>query len=450
MDDIVSLAKRRGFVYPASDIYGGLANAWDYGPIGVLLKNNIKNEFIKFFTILRDDIILLDSAIIQNPLVWKASGHIEHFQDPLIDCLKCKRRYRGDHLIEEKLGINVEGLSISDMIKLIEENNVKCPECGGKLTDVRFFNLLFQTQIGALDDTTNTAYLRPETAQGIFINFLNIIKSTRVKLPFGVLQIGKAFRNEITAGNFIFRTLEFEQMEIEYFTDPEKSDEIFNELFEYNSKWYEYIGIKKENLKYVELSDTEKAYYSKKTTDIYFKFPFGFKELQSFANRTDYDLKKHSEFSKKDLVIFDEEKKKNITPYVIEPSIGLDRLFLAILCNGYSIDDIGGEERIVLKLSHRISPYQIAIFPLISKGESTDVARKIYNDLKLKFRCTYDQGSSIGKRYRRQDEIGTPKCITVDPRSLEDNKVTVRDRDTMKQDRVDIEKLIEYFERCFI
>ncbi|MCL4392789.1 glycine--tRNA ligase [Patescibacteria group bacterium] len=450
MEDIISLAKRRGFVYPASEIYGGLSNAWDYGPLGTILKNNIKNEFIRFFTILRDDIVLLDSAIIQNPLVWKASGHIEHFTDPLTDCLSCKKRYRADQLIEDTLSTNVEGLSTEDMTKIIEENNIKCPECGGKLTKVSFFNLMFVTHIGPIEDVTNIAFLRPETAQGIFTNFLNITKSTRVNLPFGVLQIGKAFRNEITAGNFIFRTLEFEQMEIEYFVDPKDSDKAFEELFEYNSRWYDHIGIKKENIKYVELSDTERAHYSKKTIDIYFKFPFGFKELQSFANRSDYDLRKHSEYSSKDLVIFDEKSKKNIYPYVIEPSIGLDRLFLALLINGFCIEDVSGEERIVLKLSHRISPYQVAIFPLVGKGESLNLSRRIYDDLKLKFRCIYDMGGSIGKRYRRQDEIGTPKCITIDPKSLEDNMVTIRDRDTMKQDRVKIDKLSEYLNQCFI
>ena len=450
MDDIVSLAKRRGFVYPASEIYGGLSNLWDYGPVGTLLKNNIKNEFIKYFTVLRDDIILLDSAIIQNPSVWKASGHIEHFTDPLTDCLSCKKRFRADHLIEDALHINAEGLNSAEYTALIKDNHIKCPECGGALIDVREFNLMFQTHIGPIEDDKNITFLRPETAQGIFTNFLNVIKSTRVNFPFGILQIGKAFRNEITAGNFIFRSLEFEQMEIEYFVNPKDADKEFEKLFEYNNGWYDLIGIKKENLKYVELPDTERAHYSKKTVDIYFKFPFGFKELQSFANRTDYDLKKHSEESKKDLVIFDEESKKNIMPFVIEPSMGLDRLFLAILSNGFYIEDVLGSERTVLKLSHKISPYQVAIFPLVNKGESLNLSRKIYDDLKLRFRCTFDSGGSIGKRYRRQDEIGTPKCITIDQKSLEDNMVTIRDRDTMKQDRIKIEKLDEYLNQCFI
>lgn len=452
MDEIVSLSKRRGFVYPSSEIYGGLANTWDYGPIGTLMKNNIKNEWIKFFVNLREDMLLIDSAILLNPMVWKASGHLENFTDPMTDCLSCKKRFRADHLLEEILKIKVEGLSTKDMTKLLKDNKIKCPNCGGELTDVRYYNLMFQTKIGPIEneDNSQNLFLRPETAQGIFINFDNIIKSNRVKIPFGVAQIGKSFRNEITAGNFIFRILEPEIMELEYFVREGKDMEFFEDWLSYIKKWYQYIGIKDENLKYVEIDENERAHYSKRTVDVYFNFPFGFKELSGLANRGDYDLKRHSEFSGKELSILDENTKDRYIPFVIEPSFGLDRLFLALLCDSYSKDEVAGEERIFLKLSHKVSPYQVAIFPLMKKDKIDDIAYKIYKELKLDFRCVYDDGGSIGKRYRRQDEIGTCKCITVDSLSLNDDTVTIRDRDTMKQTRHKIKDLKKILNKCFM
>ncbi len=450
MDNIVSLAKRRGFLFQSSGIYGGLANSWDYGPLGTLLKNNIKNEWIKFFVTSRDDIVLLDSSILQSSKVWEASGHVDHFHDPLIDCLKCKKRFRADQILEEKLNIKAEGLKNEDMDKLIFENNIKCEVCGGSFTKVRNFNMMFKTTLGSLEDNGETVFLRPETAQGIFINFDNILKSSRVKIPFGVAQIGKVFRNEITAGNFIFRTLEFEQLEIEYFINPRDADKYFDELLKYTEKWYSHIGIHKKNLKYVELDENQRAHYSKKTIDIYFNFPFGFKELESFANRGDYDLTKHSQASGKNLNYNDQEKRESFIPFVIEPSIGLDRLILALLVNGYREEEVNGRKRIFLKLSHRLSPYQIGIFPLLKDGKIDKMALDLYNLLKFKYRVVYDDAGSIGKRYRRQDEIGTPKCITFDVQTLDDNMVTVRDRDTTEQERIKIADIDSYLDSCFI
>ncbi len=451
MDNIVSLAKRRGFVYPASDIYGGLANSWDYGPMGALMKENIKNEWIKEFVSSRDDMILIDSAIIQNSSVWDASGHLEKFTDPMLECSKCHKRFRADNLIEDVLGIDVDGRTSLEIDTIIQDNNIKCPVCGGKLSEVKNFNLMFNTKLGPVDVSSDTVYLRPETCQGIFTNFDNILKSTRLHLPFGVAQIGKSFRNEITPGNFIFRTLEFEQMEIEYFTKEENADENFNYWLDLFKKWYIKIGIKKENLKEVELTKEQRAHYSKRTVDLYFNFPFGFKELQSFANRADYDLKSHSEKSKKKLHYFDTDTNKNIVPFVIEPSVGLGRLFLALLSNGYREEKVLNDTRVVLSLSSRIAPYQLAIFPLVSKDKDMkDISYNLYTDLRKDYRCSYDDIGAIGKRYRRQDEIGTPLCITVDNDSLKDNAVTVRDRDTMEQKRVSIDNIRDYVDKCFL
>jgi glycyl-tRNA synthetase len=451
MDSLVSLSKRRGFVYPASDIYGGLANSWDYGPLGSIMKENIKNEWLKEFVFSRDDMILIDSAIIQNSSVWDASGHLTKFSDPMVECLDCHKRFRADNLIEDKLGIDVDGRSAEEIDKIINENNIKCPITAGVLSQVKNFNLMFNTKLGPVDVSSDTVYLRPETCQGIFTNFDNIIKSTRLKLPFGVAQIGKSFRNEITPGNFIFRTLEFEQMEIEYFTKEDNADKDFEYWLNLFEEWYKKIGIKKENLKKVELNETQRAHYSKRTVDIYFNYPFGFKELQSFANRSDYDLTSHSNLSGKKLHYFDEESKTNIVPFVIEPSVGLGRLFLAILSNGYKEEIIGNDKRIVLSLSHRIAPYQLAIFPLIGKDEKiNNISQNLYSNLRWKYRCTYDSTGSIGKRYRRQDEIGTPLCITIDNDSSIDNTVTIRDRDSMEQVRVNIDNINEYIDKCFL
>ena len=449
MDNIVSLAKRRGFMFPSSQIYGGLANSWDYGPLGTVLKNNIKTEWIKFFVTSKDDMLLLDTSIILNKKVWEASGHEEHFHDPLVDCLSCKRRFRADQVIENRLQIKVDGMSNEDMSKLIVDNNIVCEICSGKLTEVRNFNMMFKTYLGSLDDEVNKTYLRPETAQGIFINFNNIVQTQRVKLPFGVAQIGKGFRNEITAGNFIFRTLEFEMMEIEYFSKLQDSKDIFDKLLEDIKEWYRYIGISKENLKYVEIDEKARAHYSKRTVDIYFNFPFGFKELSGIADRGSYDLLKHTEYSGEDLSLFDEDTKSRIVPNVIEPSFGLDRLILALLCNGYNEEEVNGRKRVFLKLSHRISPYQLGVFPLLKDGKVDKLSLELYNQLRFKYRVSYDDSGSIGKRYRRQDEIGTPKCITFDKETLNDSMVTVRDRDTTLQERIKIKDIDSYLNSCF-
>ena len=451
MDSLVSLSKRRGFVYPASDIYGGLANSWDYGPLGSIMKENIKNEWLKEFVFSRDDMILIDSAIIQHSSVWSASGHLEKFSDPMVECMDCHKRFRADNLIEDKLGIDIDGRSAEEIDKIIKENNIKCPITGGDLSKVKNFNLMFNTKLGPVDVSSDTVYLRPETCQGIFTNFDNIVKSTRLKLPFGVAQIGKSFRNEITPGNFIFRTLEFEQMEIEYFTKSERADDTFNYWLNLFEEWYKKIGIKKENLAKIELSDTQRAHYSKRTVDIYFNYPFGFKELQSFSNRADYDLTSHTNLSGKKLHYFDDESKSNIVPFVIEPSVGLGRLFLALLSNGYREEVIREDKRVVLSLSHRIAPYQLAIFPLIVKDKNIEnISQTLYSKLREKYRCSYDAIGSIGKRYRRQDEVGTPLCITVDNDSYSDNTVTIRDRDSMKQEKVNIDNIIKYIDKCFL
>ncbi len=450
MDKIVSLAKRRGFVYPASEIYGGLSNSWDYGPLGAILKENIKNEWLKEFVLSKENMLLLDSAIIQNPKVWEASGHLEKFSDPLSECSSCHKRYRSDNLIDEALEIDVDGFSLEDIDSLIDKNNIVCPNCKKRFLPTQNFNLMFQTFLGPVKDSSEIVYLRPETCQGIFTNFDNIQKSSRVKLPFGVAQVGKSFRNEITPGNFIFRTLELEQLEIEYFTYPDRAEDDFNIWLENFENWYERIGIKKENLKRVELNKDQRAHYSLRTVDLYFNFPFGFKELQSFANRSDYDLKAHSKLSGKKLSFYDETQKKEIIPFVVEPSVGLGRLFLALLSNGYREEKTPTGIRTVLSLSFRIAPFQIAVFPLMNKNGIDVLSKKIYTDLKNYFRVVYDESGSIGKRYRRQDEIGTPLCITVDQESIDNNTVTIRDRDSMKQVTLRIEGIKEYIDKCFI
>ncbi|KKR07006.1 MAG: glycyl-tRNA synthetase, glycyl-tRNA synthetase [Candidatus Peregrinibacteria bacterium GW2011_GWC2_39_14] len=513
MEKVVALCKRRGFVFQGSEIYGGLANTWDFGPYGVELKNNIKRSWWKHFIQEREDMVGLDSSILMHPRVWEATGHVASFTDPLIDCKKCHERFRGDKLIEEKekddfytvknrylYGLKsrilfserymdlyesidenkrnkaideikkknstksnnnllesstlLQGKSLLDEMEEISQNDLKfvnyfikekkiaCPTCKSTdFTEAREFNMMFKTNQGVIENETSMVYLRPETAQGIFVNFRNISAIMRKKLPFGVGQIGKAFRNEITPGNFIFRTREFEQMEIEYFIREKGWEKSFKEWEDLCKEWFEKLGIDKKNMRYREHDPKELAFYSKKTVDIEYKFPFGWGELMGIAYRTDYDLKRHIEFSGQDLTYFDQETNERFVPHVIEPSFGMDRTVLTVLVNAYAEDSLGGEARIFMKFDPKIAPVKAAIFPLIKKEGLPEIGRKIWNDLKSEFTVEYDESGSIGKRYRRQDEIGTPFCITVDFDTLKDNTVTIRERDSGEQKRVKIEEL---------
>lgn len=455
MEKIVSLAKRRGFVFPGSEIYGGFANSWDYGPVGAELKNNIAQLWWKIFVHQRDDMVGLDSAIITNPKVWEASGHVSNFSDPLVDCKKCKTRHRGDKLLEEVLGVDeVTAIKFEDIGNKLNELKIKCPNCGERdWTEARKFNLLFETYVGTVDDSKSKAYLRGETAQGIFINFKNVLQTSRKKLPFGIAQIGKAFRNEITPGNFIFRTREFEQMEIEYFIAPPKSDEDWQRPFE---EWKteikrffaEDLGLSDENMRWRRHDKNELSFYSKDTYDVEYNFPsLGWGELQGFAYRTDYDLKQHVEHSGADLSYVDEDGSKFI-PHCIEPSFGLTRTFLAVLCNAYNEEGEGDKKRVYLKLPFKLAPYKAAVFPLLkNKPELVSKAREIYLELKKDFMIAWDDRGNVGKRYYSQDEIGTPYCITVDFDTLEDGAVTVRDRDTAKQERIKIPELGDFLRK---
>ena len=452
MDKVVGLCKTRGFIYPGSDIYGGLANAWDYGPLGVELKNNVKRAWWKKFVQECPYNVGLDSAILMNPEVWVASGHVGGFSDPLMDCKDCHTRHRADQLIESQSDVNPAGWDFDQMTKFIEENGIKCPECGGSnFTDIRTFNLMFKTFMGITEDSKNEVYLRPETAQGIFVNFLNIQKSMRKKLPLGVCQVGKSFRNEITPGNFTFRTREFEQMELEFFCKPDTDLEWFAYWKDYCKNWLLTLGIKEENIRMRDHDPKELAFYSKGTTDIEFVFPFGWGELWGIADRTDYDLERHMEHSGKSLEYFDPETNEKYIPYVIEPSLGADRVTLAFICEAYDEEVIGQDKngnddvRTVMHFHPAIAPYKAAVLPLVKK--LSPEAKELYAKLSKKFMLDYDETGTIGKRYRRQDEIGTPFCITYDFDTKEkDNCVTVRDRDTMEQVRVSIDKLEEYLE----
>ncbi len=446
IDKIVSLAKRRGFIYPGSEIYGGLANTWDYGPYGSQLKKNITDFWWKTFVQNRDDIIGLDSSILLNPKVWEASGHIGSFSDPLIDCKNCKERIRGDKLIEEHLGVEAAvGKSLEEVGQIIKENKLKCPKCGKTdFTEARSFNLMFKTHQGVVEETASSVYLRPETAQGIFINFKNVTQSTRTKIPFGIGQIGKSFRNEITPGNFIFRTREFEQMEIEYFVAPEPQEQI-EEIFENWKKdalsWYKAIGLNEDNMRFRDHDKDELSHYSSMTTDIEYKFPFGWGELMGIAYRGCYDLTQHQTFSGEKMEYIDPQTNERYIPHVIEPSFGLNRALLTVLLDAYDEDEVNGETRVVMRFKPVVAPVKAAIFPLIKKPELTELALKIKQTLQNNFAIEYDEAGAIGKRYRRQDEIGTPFCITVDFDGLEDQTVTLRHRDSTKQERVKIEEL---------
>lgn len=451
MDKIVALAKNRGFVYPGSEIYGGLANAWDYGPLGVELKNNVKKAWWNKFIRESPYNVGIDTAILMNPQVWAASGHVASFSDPLVDCKACKMRYRADKLIEDwnsenGVGIRTDGWTEERMMGYIKENSVRCPNCGSlDYTAIRKFNLMFKTYQGVTEDSKAEIYLRPETAQGIFVNFKNVQRTTRKKIPFGIGQIGKSFRNEITPGNFTFRTREFEQMELEFFCEPGKDLEWFMYWKEFCYNWLINLGIKEESLKLRDHGKEELSHYSNATTDIEFKFPFGWGELWGIADRTDYDLKRHMEFSKDDLSYFDPATNEKYIPYCIEPSLGVDRAALAFLCDAYDEEELpDGDVRTVLRFHPDIAPVKAAVLPLSKKlGEA---AYEIYVRLIRKYVCEYDETGSIGKRYRRQDEIGTPFCVTYDFDSAQDGCVTVRDRDTMKQDRIRISELESYLE----
>ena len=454
MEKIVALCKNRGFVYPGSEIYGGLANAWDYGPLGVEFKNNVKKAWWKKFVQENTYNVGVDCAILMNRRVWEASGHVGGFSDPLIDCKSCKTRHRADKLIEDwnaENGIElvVSGWKNEQLMEYIKEKGIKCPNCGSSnFTDIRKFNLMFKTYQGVTEDSQAEIFLRPETAQGIFVNFKNVQRTTRRKMPFGICQIGKSFRNEITPGNFTFRTREFEQMELEFFCKPGTDLEWFAYWKDFCYQWLLNYGISKENLRLRDHSKEELSHYSNATTDIEYKFPFGWGELWGIADRTDFDLRQHMEYSKEDLSYFDPATNEKYIPYCIEPSVGADRVALAYLCEAYDEEELEeGDVRTVLHLHPALAPVKIAVLPLSKKlGED---AFKIYEKLVKKYVCEYDETGSIGKRYRRQDEIGTPYCVTFDFDSLEDASVTIRDRDTMDQVRIKIDELETYFEGKF-
>ena len=456
MDKVVALCKGRGFIYAGSEIYGGLSNSWDYGPLGVELKNNVKKAWWKSFVQESPLNVGLDAAILMNPQVWVASGHVGGFSDPLMDCKDCKTRHRADKLIEEFTGESADGWSNEQMMTFIKENGIKCPDCGStNFTDIRKFNLMFKTYQGVTEDAKNEVYLRPETAQGIFVNFQNVQRTTRKKLPFGICQIGKSFRNEITPGNFTFRTREFEQMEMEFFCKPDTDLEWFAYWKDFCHKWLLNLGMTDEHLRLRDHSPEELSFYSKATTDFEFLFPFGWGELWGIADRTDYDLGRHQEVSGKDMTYFDQEENKRYIPYVVEPSLGADRVTLAFLCDAYDEEVIDAEKndvRTVMHLHPALAPFKCAILPLSKKlGDKADEIRA---ELSKYFMVDYDDAGSIGKRYRRQDEIGTPFCVTVDfetvgdpEKGIEaDNCVTVRDRDTMEQVRLPISELRAYIE----
>ena len=445
MEKVVGLCKNRGFVYSGSEIYGGLSNTWDYGPLGVEFKNNVKNAWHKKFVQENPYNVALDSAILMNPQVWVASGHVGGFSEPLMDCKDCKTRHRADKLIEDAGG-DANGMTFEQMSDYIKEHGITCPECGSaNFTDIRKFNLMFKTFQGVTEDAKNEIFLRPETAQGIFVNFANIQRTTRRKLPFGVCQIGKSFRNEITPGNFTFRTREFEQMELEFFCKPDTDLEWFYYWKDYCKNWLLSLGIKEENMRLRDHEKEELSFYSKATTDIEYLFPFGWGELWGIADRTNYDLKQHQDHSGKSLEYFDPSDNTRYIPYVVEPSLGADRVALAFLCEAYDEEEVGEKDtRVVMHLHPALAPYKCAVLPLSKKLNEN--AEKVYHMLQKRFMVEYDDAGSIGKRYRRQDEIGTPFCLTYDFDSETDGCVTVRDRDTMAQERVAIDKLAEYIE----
>ena len=428
MDKIVSLCKRRGYIYQSSEIYGKLNACYDYGPLGVELKKNVKEVWWRAMVYEHDNIVGLDAAILMHPKVWEASGHVEGFHDPLVDCKQCKNRFREDEIDPKKLAIR------------------QCPICGtkGSLTDARQFNLMFKTHMGAVEEKSSVIYLRPETAQGIYVNFKNVMDSSRLKIPFGIAQIGKAFRNEITPGNFIFRTREFEQMEMQYFVKPGQDEDIFEEWKQKRMAFYDRMGIRKEKLRFHKHGPNELAHYAKAAFDIEYEFPIGWKELEGIHNRTDYDLSRHQEYSGKDMSYFDDVNRERFIPYIIETSAGVDRTLLTCLVDAYEEEEMEKDTRIVLHLDPKIAPIKAAILPLVNRDGMPDIALNIYHDLKKYMNVFFDQGGSIGRRYRRQDEAGTPYGITVDSQTLEDGTVTVRDRDTLAQIRISKDNVVQF------
>ncbi|MBQ4262766.1 MAG: glycine--tRNA ligase [Bacilli bacterium] len=451
MEDVVNYAKTYGFVFQGSEIYGGLANSWDFGPVGVLLKENIKKAWLKKFVQEDENNVSLDSAILMNPRVWEASGHIKTFSDPLIDCKKCKTRHRADKLVEDIIGEDASSMSDDELINYIKDNKVPCPKCGKcDFTDIRKFNLMYKTFQGVTEDAKSTVYLRPETAQGIFTNFLNVQRTMRLKLPFGIAQVGKSFRNEITPGNFIFRVREFDQMELEFFCKPGTELEWFKYYKDYCYNFLLSLGIKKENLRLRDHSAEELSFYSNATTDIEYKFPFGWGELWGIASRTNYDLSQHQEYSGVSQEYLDPYTNERYIPYVIEPSLGVERTFLMTICDAYKREMLeNGEEREVLKIHPFLAPYKCCVLPLVKKYHS-DKALEVYKTLSKYFMCTYDDTGSIGKRYRREDVIGTPYCITVDDETINNGVVTIRDRDTMEQVSVKLEDIKNYIDERII
>ena len=447
MDKLISLCKHRGFIIPGSEIYGGLANSWDFGPYGALLKQNIRRAWLKHFVTSRDDMVLLDSAVIMNSRVWEASGHLQNFTDPLVDCKKCKKRFRADHILEAR--------SLEpgyDKEKPVDWSVIKCPECGGDITQVRQFNLMFKTSIGPVEESGATVYLRPENAAGMFTDFKAIQQSMRKKLPFGIAQIGKVFRNEITPGNWIFRTREFELMELEYFIHPRDWEKVFDMWLEQMKAWLKSLGVRDEQLYFHEIEGADRAHYSKRTIDIEYYYPFGLKELYGLAYRTDFDLAQHAKTSGADLSYTDLVSNETFIPHVVEPSMGLERTMLVTLLSAYHEESAPTSEagetdkRVVLRLSKHLAPIQVALLPLSKKEELVGPSQQLAQELRQHFVVEYDETQSIGKRYRRQDEIGTPFCVTIDFETLQDKAVTVRDRDTMKQERVKIVKIVEYLQ----
>ena len=448
MEKLVNFCKQYGFIFQGSEIYGGLANTWDYGPLGAELKNNVKKAWVKKF--IQEDVnnVGLDSAILMNPKTWEASGHLATFSDPLIDCRACKTRHRADKLVDDDGVADAGGMSNEELVAYIKEHNIKCPNCGkSDFTDIRQFNLMFKTFQGVTEEAKSTIYLRPETAQGIFANFLNVQRSMRLKVPFGIGQTGKSFRNEITPGNFIFRVREFEQMELEFFCKPGTELEWFKHYKEYCKNFLLSLGIKEENLRLRDHSKEELCFYSNATTDIEYKFPFGWGELWGIASRTDYDLTQHQKFSGVSMGYLDPETNERYIPYVIEPSLGVERLVLTVLCNAYEEETLeDGSTREVLHLHPYLAPYKLVVLPLVKKHHQ-EKAMEIYKTLQKSFMCTYDDSGNIGKRYRRADVVGTPFAITIDDETIEKGTVTIRERDTMKQEVINIEDIKEYIEK---
>ncbi len=432
MDKIVSLCKRRGYVYPSSEIYGGMSSCWDYGPLGAELKRNIKSFWWEAMTNRRDDVEGLDSAIFMHPQVWHTSGHVAEFSDPMIDCKTCKGRFRADQLSQ---------------CRCLNKPSKTPLECGGELTEAKNFNLMFRTNMGPVEDSSSEMYLRPETAQGIYVNFLNVKNSSRQKVPFGIAQIGKAFRNEITPGNFIFRTREFEQMEMQFFVHPEEDEKWFEYWQQQRWEWYKALGIKTEKLRWAPHDADSLAHYAKAATDIEYEFPFGWQELEGVHNRTDFDLTRHMEATKKDLRHFDEARKEKYLPFIIETSAGCDRTILTVLVDAYDEVEIKGEKRVFLRISPKVAPIKAAIFPLVKKDGMPEYAQKVYAELKKKFKVFYDAAGAVGRRYARMDEAGCPFCITVDGQTLEDDTMTVRDRDTMEQSRMKTAEILDFLDK---